>query len=663
MASPSNPEPSVSLRRSDLVFALLLVLFGFLARWPFIVGSDRLIDNDEGIVGMMAQDIAEGRRFPIYFYGQRYMGALEAYVIAGFHAVTDDPLLALRLGPACFFALLVGVEYLFLARCLGRAAGLCGALALVATSPFFVYWSLAARGGYIEVLLAGTLLWWAYWEWFVFPGDRPPWKLATLGFLTGLGYWINPAIAVFVAPVVVHALLFGPVRLGRQTEKARNQLERIDRVTLGLPLALPALVLGAWFFATLLWSVEIRGPVAHHHVLFGLAPRVAQWIVLALVAMGVTAALVRLRGHLPRLREWCRLGAPFLLGFVIGMSPNIVYVLEKTLTHTAMDKSVPLGLHPIWSAGRPLAFLWHGLPLLLGADPFPLWEWVRYGRDDLVGIVPDEVGRELPRRYALNGIVLFGLLLASIAMLANHARSLGALLRLDPKRPRLGDFLLLAMAGMLVLYISNALAFDFTSIRYLVPLSAILPGLLGAALAGPRCRWMGLIGVWLAFFGWSLGQALVVMTVWGPHPLEDVAAKLRDEGVSYVTAEGDKAHLVSFLTKQRPVVAEFDPFWPRLDHLRRKLAPDEPAHYLAYPPHRDWMVEWRGSGIPGAPPPEVGRGLWRLLEPKRKEPGVEVVPLAHGFELWRLPEPLEEPRDREVEEGSERSKGPKGEKS
>ena len=138
------------LARADWALAALLLVAALLVRWPFIAKGETLLHSDEAIVGLMAQDIAAGERFPIYFYGQRYMGALEAYVIAAVSPLFDDQIHALRFGPACFLALLTAVQYLMLTRWFGRRGGLIGAMVLLAASPMFTQWSISARGGYIE---------------------------------------------------------------------------------------------------------------------------------------------------------------------------------------------------------------------------------------------------------------------------------------------------------------------------------------------------------------------------------------------------------------------------------------------------------------------------------------------------------------------------------
>ena len=39
-------------------------------------------DADQAVVGLMAKHISEGRAFPVFFYGQSYLLALEAYMAA-----------------------------------------------------------------------------------------------------------------------------------------------------------------------------------------------------------------------------------------------------------------------------------------------------------------------------------------------------------------------------------------------------------------------------------------------------------------------------------------------------------------------------------------------------------------------------------------------------
>src|SRR5262249_55578168 len=148
---------------------------------------------------------------------------------------------------------------LMLKRWFGRKGGMIGALTLLLASPMFVQWSISARGGYIEVLVWGTALWWAYWEWFACRSDEATERRsdegstrqlrvrqralhkAVLGLLVGSGLWINPTIALFIAPMVLHALLAQPLAAARDGKRIGPWLGELDRACPTLPLTLPVL--------------------------------------------------------------------------------------------------------------------------------------------------------------------------------------------------------------------------------------------------------------------------------------------------------------------------------------------------------------------------------------------------------------------------------------
>lgn len=101
-------------------------------------------------MGLAALHIGQGRALPIFFYGQHYMGTLEAYLAAPLIALTGPSLLALRLPTLLLYvALLVGAYHL--SRRLftpGFAVATVGFLAFAADRT--VKNQLIAGGGYPE---------------------------------------------------------------------------------------------------------------------------------------------------------------------------------------------------------------------------------------------------------------------------------------------------------------------------------------------------------------------------------------------------------------------------------------------------------------------------------------------------------------------------------
>ena len=66
--------------RKIIIALLLLITLRFLAVFLIPPLSDEVLQL------YMARDIAHLSNFPVYFYGQNYMGPLESYVIAPFFA-------------------------------------------------------------------------------------------------------------------------------------------------------------------------------------------------------------------------------------------------------------------------------------------------------------------------------------------------------------------------------------------------------------------------------------------------------------------------------------------------------------------------------------------------------------------------------------------------
>lgn len=138
------------------VAALLVAARGALLMMPGV-----RFDADQAIVGLMAKHISEGRAFPVFFYGQSYLPALEAYLAAPVMWVLGPTEVALKLPVV---AMNIAAALLLLKATM-RDAGLRPVLALVATLPVvlppFVPGTrfMEAMGGNVEPLLATMLLW------------------------------------------------------------------------------------------------------------------------------------------------------------------------------------------------------------------------------------------------------------------------------------------------------------------------------------------------------------------------------------------------------------------------------------------------------------------------------------------------------------------------
>ena len=73
--APLLPKLAPVLARPT-VASLLLLMLALVSRLPQLLSPERLLDGDEAVLGVMAQQLAAGGPWPVYFYGQHYGLAL-----------------------------------------------------------------------------------------------------------------------------------------------------------------------------------------------------------------------------------------------------------------------------------------------------------------------------------------------------------------------------------------------------------------------------------------------------------------------------------------------------------------------------------------------------------------------------------------------------------
>jgi 4-amino-4-deoxy-L-arabinose transferase-like glycosyltransferase len=188
--------PSSRFPYRSLILILAITLIG---RLILLASGAVSFHADEAVVGLMARHILTGDR-PTFFYGQAYMGSLDAWLIALGFRILGDSLLTIRIVQSVLYVLVVAAGYVLAWRLSARVtianiAGLVMAVPPVNT----VLYTTATLGGYNETLLFGTLiLLMAYEVTHDHPESR--WRWALLGLCAGLGWWTNGLIAVYVLP-------------------------------------------------------------------------------------------------------------------------------------------------------------------------------------------------------------------------------------------------------------------------------------------------------------------------------------------------------------------------------------------------------------------------------------------------------------------------------
>ncbi len=183
--------------RSGAAIFLLLVL-GMGLRATFLLYPPSAIDADNALYGIMAMHITEGE-FPLFTYGQDYMGTLESYVAAFFFLLSGVSSYALKLSPYLFSGLFLAALYLLGEELYGPSGArwtlACGA----AAPPTLLVWSSAPRGGYSETLFFGTLALWLTLRIVNLRGAGLK-EWTALGLAAGIGFWTHFLIVYYLIP-------------------------------------------------------------------------------------------------------------------------------------------------------------------------------------------------------------------------------------------------------------------------------------------------------------------------------------------------------------------------------------------------------------------------------------------------------------------------------
>ncbi|MFM8320086.1 MAG: hypothetical protein ACKOC5_04140 [Chloroflexota bacterium] len=174
-------------------------------------------NSDEAVVALMARHILQGAR-PVFFYGQAYMGSLDAALVALGFALFGQQVWVIRL--------VQGLLYLGVLLTTGRlgqkifgsaAAGALAMLLLALPAVNVTLYTTVSLGGYNEALLLGNLILLSALRLGGElrqgrPGGLGEWLL--LGGLSGLGLWAFGLALVYSAAAGIYLLALAPVGRG-----------------------------------------------------------------------------------------------------------------------------------------------------------------------------------------------------------------------------------------------------------------------------------------------------------------------------------------------------------------------------------------------------------------------------------------------------------------
>ncbi len=182
-----------------VAFKVLLLVFNSV---PF--------NGDEGIVALMARHILQGER-PTFFYGQAYLGATDAWLVAISFSIFGQSVLAIRLAQIALFTVFLITSYLVAKQIISDDWGARVAVVLLALPPaMLTLYTTATLGGYGETLLFGNVLVLIAYHVSHTPalagsargaehGSLRWWLL--LGIIAGFAFYTFPLVLIYVIPI------------------------------------------------------------------------------------------------------------------------------------------------------------------------------------------------------------------------------------------------------------------------------------------------------------------------------------------------------------------------------------------------------------------------------------------------------------------------------
>src|SRR6266550_3264037 len=247
-----------SILRSPLWLCLLAAL---LIRVWLVYHTHGVIDGDEAMVGIQAEHILRGEH-PYYFYGQAYMGSLEAYLMAILFAIAGPSVWMLRAEPILLSLLVVWLTWKF-AGALADAAQLSPftrqffqtIAALIAAVPplYDTVVEMRALGGYVETFVLILLLLLSVFRltrrWRASASYKElGWRWVGIGFIIGFGFWVNPLILTAVLAANIWVAAFCIVEIAQLSRNSKAEawsapLSFLKRLSLIL-VAVPTCIIG-----------------------------------------------------------------------------------------------------------------------------------------------------------------------------------------------------------------------------------------------------------------------------------------------------------------------------------------------------------------------------------------------------------------------------------
>ena len=144
--------------RNAFLLLIVIYLYAVGIRMPQFTSDHLLPDQDECVIGMMANHFLKGENFPFFFYGQHYgLSTLEVLLVAAAIKIFGVSVLAIKWPMLLLYLGALTFLFLWIRQKLGLWMAFLITL-LFAAEPTWLTWAMKARGGYLSALFIGFFL-------------------------------------------------------------------------------------------------------------------------------------------------------------------------------------------------------------------------------------------------------------------------------------------------------------------------------------------------------------------------------------------------------------------------------------------------------------------------------------------------------------------------
>jgi 4-amino-4-deoxy-L-arabinose transferase-like glycosyltransferase len=265
------------------IMAAGILLLGIGLKIILLVTNRMPFNADEAVVGLMATHILDGE-LPVFFWGQSYMGSLDALLVAGAFLLFGKSVLAIRIVQILLYSGTLLTTYYLGAKIIGKTeAGWMAALLVAVPTVNFTLYTTISLGGYGEALLLGNLI---LIIGLRVIGRNTLFDWLILGLLSGAGLWVNGLTLVYSLPVVC-VCVWQLIKGNSQSPVSKPTHRLVALVAAGLLGALPWWIYGIQNGFQSLFTELLGGAIVNPEVSYfaGVGTHIVSFLLFGLTAM------------------------------------------------------------------------------------------------------------------------------------------------------------------------------------------------------------------------------------------------------------------------------------------------------------------------------------------------------------------------------------------